>query len=73
MRLSARDFEPTVFTIRIPFPAKIIGKRLISMMGSAIDLCSLKAPRNILHMASVEKSVKITFLTLSGLPRFAEL
>jgi hypothetical protein len=38
MRLSARIFKPTVFSILISFPAKDIRKKLISMMGLAYDL-----------------------------------
>jgi hypothetical protein len=41
--LSAKDFKPAVSARLGHIPAKIIGKRLISMRGSAIDLQVLQA------------------------------
>ena len=62
MVLLARDLEPTVFAIVISIPAKILGKRLISMMGSAIDLPSLEATLNLFETLSGDGSVEIDLL-----------
>jgi hypothetical protein len=55
MVLSARNFKPIVFAILISIPAKIVGMRLISMMGSAIDLHSLEATLNVFEMLSGDR------------------
>jgi len=59
MVLLARDLEPTVFAIVISIPAKILGKRLISVRESAIDLASLEALLNIFETVSRDGAVKI--------------